>query len=368
MKLVMSRNSSQFGGIFRRFREMAAYCEGRVEMVGVLPIANHGVRVSGPVRTYVYPRSMIDREIEQARTVDEVIAGAGALIEALAADLERERPDALLVSDTGLRAFCVLVAARQLGVPATTVVAGLSTIEELHDKREATPWTTLIERFCLQRSDLLVFPSGFAAARAAAAHPDIAPHEVVRNGVPELFTRWPRGDQPPRRRVGGIMRLAAHKNPAAFIEICARLLAHGYEAEVVASLEPDPTNEVHAFPSFVRVREHMIEAEQLARFYASQRVMLSPSRFETFGNVPMEAVATGVPAIVTEAMGVAERFRELGLDHLIVGVDDIEAAVDRALHAAPIPESLRAHIAATQSWAHSCERLLELAHAPRGRG
>ena len=46
--------------------------------------------------------------------------------------------------------------------------------------------------------------------------------------------------------------------------------------------------------------------------------MLSPSRFETYGNVAQEAVACGTPSLVSEQMGVAETFRKIGLDDLII--------------------------------------------------
>lgn len=47
-------------------------------------------------------------------------------------------------------------------------------------------------------------------------------------------------------------------------------------------------------------------------------VVLSPSFFETYGNVAQEAVATGTPAIVGPNMGVAEIFKEIGLSQWIV--------------------------------------------------
>ena len=46
-----------------------------------------------------------------------------------------------------------------------------------------------------------------------------------------------------------------------------------------------------------------LEGEELARAYASADVFLFPSHTETFGNVTLEAMASGLPCIVADAIG-----------------------------------------------------------------
>jgi glycosyltransferase involved in cell wall biosynthesis len=61
-----------------------------------------------------------------------------------------------------------------------------------------------------------------------------------------------------------------------------------------------------------------MDSHSLAKFYGKMGVVLSPSFFETYGNVAQEAIATGTPAIVGPNMGVSEIFKEIGLSQWIV--------------------------------------------------
>jgi glycosyltransferase involved in cell wall biosynthesis len=57
---------------------------------------------------------------------------------------------------------------------------------------------------------------------------------------------------------------------------------------------------------------------KLAQFYGRQGVVISPSTFETYGNVAQEALAGGTPALVSSQMGVSETFRKIGLSDWVV--------------------------------------------------
>ncbi|MDR9409871.1 MAG: glycosyltransferase, partial [Balneolaceae bacterium] len=46
-----------------------------------------------------------------------------------------------------------------------------------------------------------------------------------------------------------------------------------------------------------------LEGENLARAYASSDIFFFPSDTETFGNVTLEAMACGLPAVVADATG-----------------------------------------------------------------
>jgi glycosyltransferase involved in cell wall biosynthesis len=80
-----------------------------------------------------------------------------------------------------------------------------------------------------------------------------------------------------------------------------------------------------------------LEGRELARAYASCEVFLFPSTTDTFGNVVMEAQASGLPVVVTDAGGPAENV-EPGRTGLVVpGGDPAElAAAAEALAANPL--------------------------------
>jgi phosphatidylinositol alpha 1,6-mannosyltransferase len=108
------------------------------------------------------------------------------------------------------------------------------------------------------------------------------------------------------------------------------------------------------------LREHMpraefpgvLRGEELARAYANMDLLVFPSHTDTFGNVVLEALASGVPAIVTPDGGPKMIVRH-GETGRIAGDDEFAAAVAEVLgnpakHAA-MREAARAY-ALTASW------------------
>ena len=77
------------------------------------------------------------------------------------------------------------------------------------------------------------------------------------------------------------------KNP----KVRAMVVGSGPVKEEVEQLLP----EAH-FTGFVK-------GDELARAYASSDVFLFPSHTETFGNVTLEAMSSGLPCIVADAIG-----------------------------------------------------------------
>jgi glycosyltransferase involved in cell wall biosynthesis len=71
------------------------------------------------------------------------------------------------------------------------------------------------------------------------------------------------------------------------------------------------------FPGYLHGRE-------LAKVFASADLLLFPSATETFGNVVLEALASGVPAVVSDRGGCADIIRESGAG-IVCAADDHEA-------------------------------------------
>ncbi|MDD4990540.1 MAG: glycosyltransferase, partial [Candidatus Pacebacteria bacterium] len=58
--------------------------------------------------------------------------------------------------------------------------------------------------------------------------------------------------------------------------------------------------------------------------YRDMGVVISPSHFETYGNVAKESIATGTPAMISSNMGVSETFKNLGLHNWIIDFNSVE--------------------------------------------
>jgi glycosyltransferase involved in cell wall biosynthesis len=69
--------------------------------------------------------------------------------------------------------------------------------------------------------------------------------------------------------------------------------------------------------------------EELADFYRSVDLIITPSHFETFGNVPLEAITTGTPAIVNRTVGVKEALEKVGLEDFVVDINNMDSVVKK---------------------------------------
>ena len=92
--------------------------------------------------------------------------------------------------------------------------------------------------------------------------------------------------------------------------------------------------------------------DELARYYSGADVLVFPSRTDTFGNVILEALASGVPVAAYPCPGP----NDIIADHPVGALDeDLGRAVRRALEASP--ETCRA-FAHGYSWRASAEQFL----------
>ena len=130
------------------------------------------------------------------------------------------------------------------------------------------------------------------------------PCYLMSRGVDtELFHPRRRTRQPGPFTIGYVGRITVEKNVESLIEIERALMAAGicdYRFLVVgqgASEDLLRSNLQQA--DFTGV----LQGEELAQAYANMDVFLFPSKTDTFGNVVLEAMASGVPALVTNQGG-----------------------------------------------------------------
>jgi glycosyltransferase involved in cell wall biosynthesis len=114
----------------------------------------------------------------------------------------------------------------------------------------------------------------------------------------------------------GLMHLAAGFRALSREMPGARLVVIGdgpYTEELASQVPPDKV-----------VFTGQVTGEKLARLYASSDVFAFPSETETFGNVVVEAQATGLPVVVADRGAARENMRE-GVTGLVVDPRDPEA-------------------------------------------
>jgi glycosyltransferase involved in cell wall biosynthesis len=179
-------------------------------------------------------------------------------------------------------------------------------------------------------------------------------HRMPRGVDAELFHPGKRKRNPDDSKavLGFVGRLSVEKNVTLLTQIqdelehlgvtnfCFLIVGHGNEE---AWLRERLTR-----AEFTGV----LRGEALAEAYASMDMFVFPSHTDTFGNVVLEALASGVPAIVTPDGGPATIVRD-GVTGRIVGDDEFAAAIagvlaDPARHE-QMREAARSY-ALTASW------------------
>jgi glycosyltransferase involved in cell wall biosynthesis len=84
-----------------------------------------------------------------------------------------------------------------------------------------------------------------------------------------------------------------------------------------------------------------VTGETLARLYASSDLFVFPSTTDTFGNVVLEAQASGLPVIVTDSGGPQENMLP-GKTGVVVPADDANALLETIQTLINRPEKLKA--------------------------
>jgi glycosyltransferase involved in cell wall biosynthesis len=233
--------------------------------------------------------------------------------------LERWRetpPDLVHVASEGLLGRSALKAAGRLGLPVTT---SFHTHFHRYVRHYGFAWVEPLAIRYLRRfhghGERTLVPT--RQVRDQLAREGFEHLEVVSRGVDaELFTparrrtglreRW--GAAPDDPVVLTVGRLAPEKNLDLAVEAFAAMRRERPRARMVLVGDgPLRAKLAAAHPSFVLTG--MLRGEELAAHYASADVFLFPSLTETFGNVCLEAMASGLAVVAFDDGAAREHVR-----------------------------------------------------------
>ncbi|MDD4990063.1 MAG: glycosyltransferase [Candidatus Pacebacteria bacterium] len=127
--------------------------------------------------------------------------------------------------------------------------------------------------------------------------------------------------------MAAVGRYSKIKNFDKFFELHNELLKRGWRhtASFVTNQEP----KIKKLSKDIEILPPM-NLEGLKKFYISQGLIVCPSKFETFGNVPMEAACLGIPVLVSDKMGCAEILKKVGLENMVISFENVKKVADRA--------------------------------------
>lgn len=290
------------------------------------------------------------------------------------------KPDVVYLATEGPLGHSALAAARSLGVP---VVSGFHTNFHSYSRYYRLGFLEpavagLLRRFH-NRTDCTLVPTenlraeltgqGFRNCAVLARGVNTRLFDPARRD-PDLRQSWGvEGDAPVVLYVG---RLAAEKNLGLAVEAFRALQSKCPAARFVLVGDGPLAAELkRQHPDFVFCG--MRTGEDLARHYASGDVFLFPSTSETFGNVVLEAMASGLAIVAYDYAAAREHLRD-GRSAALAHLDDAHGFVARARALVEDPERIRVLGAAAREralsvdWDHIYDTLESLlqAHAAGG--
>jgi glycosyltransferase involved in cell wall biosynthesis len=250
------------------------------------------------------------------------------------------RPDAVYVATEGPLGWSAVRTAKRLGIPVAT---GFHTRFDAYAGAYGLGPLTSLVRHWLRRlhnaSGATVVPThelrewlerhGFQRVRVVARGVDTSLFDPARRRA-TLRERWGVGER--GLAVMYLGRIAAEKNLELAIEAFRRIHERRPDARFVwVGTGPIASRLAREHPDFIFTGLRL--GEDLAEHFASADLFLFPSLTETFGNVTLEAMASGVPTIAFD-YGAARAHLGDGEQGRLVPIGDdaafIQAAVDVA--------------------------------------
>lgn len=243
-------------------------------------------------------------------------------------------PDAIYVATEGPLGWAALRVARRLGIPAAT---GLHTRFDRYMRDYALPLLEPVALRWMRRfhnhADATLVPTGELAGimhEAGFRNLRLLPRAVdtarfdPRHRDAGLRRDWGLDERAPA--VLHVGRIAAEKNLDLAVRAFRALQARRPSARMVwVGDGPERVRLQRENPdfSFAGVRH----GDDLARHYASADLFCFPSHSETFGNVTLEALASGIPVVAFDTGAARERLRD-GVDGAAVAVGNDDDFVD----------------------------------------
>lgn len=333
MKILTNIQTSQLGGIGQTLHSLISSIQknnpNKVQIVGVEVTtepncSQKGINYSSASNlTFKHILLKTDNPyfgdiIKIVKNVSEIKETYSELIQNYIKIIKKEKPDIILLNGTYFIPWCLFQAGSQLGIEMVLHYHGILSKETSHYPIETQKVILEMERVLDNDRLLYIFPSNLAknTVETEVFGHKIAKVAIVPNSIPDHFFKVNnKGD---KNNVAFIGRWSAIKNPN-FIKKISRYDKKNdnqYTFNIVSDKEKYLKNIGTHLDNITFYKP--MDSRKLAKFYGEMGVVISPSFFETYGNVAQESLASGTPALIGHNMGIAQTFHSLGLSDYIV--------------------------------------------------
>jgi glycosyltransferase involved in cell wall biosynthesis len=318
-----------------------------------------GMRERGHTVELVRPRQGKDDVAASEETFSEVLTGAMPMFayyglqigkpckNRLLKHWQKHRPDIVQVATEGPLGWSAVSAARKLGIPiATDFHTNFHTYTEHYGVGWLNKPIGAYLRYFHNRTDCTMVPTReLRDTLEQDKYKDVA---VVSRGVDttlfhpakrsrELRNQWGADDDTPV--VMMVSRMAAEKNLQVVINAFEQMQAIIGDAKMVMVGDgPERAALESRYPNVIFAG--MRSGEDLAAHYASGDVFLYPSLTETYGNVTVEAMASGLAVLAYDYAAAREHIRH-DVNGLLAPFNDSKAFYDHAVALVQIPDRIQ---------------------------
>jgi glycosyltransferase involved in cell wall biosynthesis len=284
---------------------------------------NNGKKTN--VMTFGVKIPNISNIIKEAKSLEDVKKEYEEIIQIYQKAIRKAKPDIILINGTYFMPWCLLMASKREKIPAVLHYHGVLSRETQNWKKPQRKIFLEMEK-CFDRKDLFyIFPSKITkevVEKEVFGH-KIKKYSILPNPVPEHF--YLQADNVNKKNIGIVSRWTGIKNISFCEELAEYNVKNGAKFVLNIITDLDSKNKKYKELSKIVKFHKPTSNKKLASFYKNMGVVISPSHFETYGNVAKEAIASGTPAIVNPNMGVAETFEKLGLEDWIVNFDSVKS-------------------------------------------
>ncbi|MDP1625003.1 MAG: glycosyltransferase family 4 protein [bacterium] len=269
--------------------------------------------------------------LKKSKSLSDLEKHFKPIIEKVREILRKERPDIMLINGTYYVPWILSIACRKERIPVVLWYAGVLTKETSYFPKKDRKIMRDMERSVVRRASKIIFPSEICRQTVLEVVIDrnnVRDAVVIPNPISPVFTHADKLDFTVERRITFVGRFSRIKRPKKFIRIHELLKKAGWDHEAIMVTDFHTPKLRKKVPKSINVIPSM-DPKALRTFYATQGLVICPSEFETFGNVPVEAACVGVPVLVNETMGCAQVFREANLSKFVIDFNDTKAVLQR---------------------------------------
>lgn len=273
----------------------------------------------------------INEVIKNSNSLKDIEKRFSSIIKLAREVLKKEKPDVCLINGTYYVPWLLSIAARKEGIPIVLWYAGILKKETTHFKQKERDIFLAMENDIIRNASRIIFPSQIcknAVFNEVSKSKKVQEGTIIPNPISPLFSKEKKRNKPTENKIAFIGRNAPIKNIEAFISLHLLLNKKGWKHE--ATIVNGKEHNTIGIPDDIKIIP-MMANEKMKSFYQEQGLIVSPSHFETFGNVPVETACTGIPVLVNKNMGCSEVFYQAGLDDMIADFDNLELIAEKVI-------------------------------------